>query len=143
MSGRFTVTGVLLLLVVGLAVAYCPLRADALLSPPPSAGVLPGLAGRDAPLLPRRVGVATAPVSLRYTFDGGVNRPITDLAGGHELLPLGQNGGVLRLVPQGQGLGLAVAYPDRLFWTCRHSGSRRRPSASQKSVVCPGRDAVL
>jgi hypothetical protein len=112
MSGRFTRAGVLLL-VVGLAVAYRPLTADALLNPPPSAGVLPSLPGRLAPLLPRHVGVATAPVSLRYTFDGGVNRPITDLAGGHELLPLGQNGGVVRLVPQGKGLGLAVAYPDR------------------------------
>src|SRR4051812_9646072 len=142
MSRRCALTGVLLLL-AGLAVAYRPPTAEALENPPPSAGVLPSLPGPDAPPLPRRVGVAAAPVSLRYTFDGGVDRPITDLTGGHELRPLGQNGGVLRLVPQGQGLGLAVAYPDRLFWTCRHSGSRRRPSASQKSVVCPGRDAVL
>jgi len=112
MSRRFALTGVLLL-IAGLAVAYRPLSAEALQNPPPSAGVLPSLPGPEAPLLPRRVGVATAPVSLRYTFDGGVNSPITDLAGGHELRPLGQNGGVLRLVPQGQGLGLAVAYPDR------------------------------
>src|SRR5690349_4179554 len=103
MSGRFARMGALLV-IGGLAVAYRPLTADALPNPPPPAGVLPSLPGPDAPLLPRRVGVATAPVSLRYTFDGGVNRPITDLAGGHELRPLAQNGGVLRLVPQGQGL---------------------------------------
>jgi hypothetical protein len=115
MPRRFARTGVLLL-IAGLAVAYRPSRADALLNPPPSAGVLPNLLGWDRPLLPllpRRVGIATAPVSLRYTFDGGVSRPITDLSGEHELRPLGENGGVLRLVPQGQGLGLAVAYPDR------------------------------
>jgi len=112
MSRRFALTGALLL-IAGLAVSYRPLSAQALSNPSPPAGVLPSLPGPDAPLLPRRVGIATAPVSLRYTFDGGVDRPITDLAGGHELRPLGQNGGVLRLVPQGQGFGLAVAYPDR------------------------------
>ncbi|WP_203818258.1 LamG-like jellyroll fold domain-containing protein [Paractinoplanes ferrugineus] len=58
-----------------------------------------------------RVGVATAPVSIRYTFDSGPRLPITDLDGGHPLRPLGENGGKLRLVPQ--GTGLAVAYPDR------------------------------
>jgi concanavalin A-like lectin/glucanase superfamily protein len=80
---------------------------------PPSAGVLPGLPRTVAPLPPRRVGTATAPISVRYTFDGGVQRPITDLSGGHALRPLGQNGGALRLVPEGVGPGLAVAYPDR------------------------------
>ncbi|WP_034216720.1 LamG-like jellyroll fold domain-containing protein [Actinoplanes subtropicus] len=112
MSRRLALTGVLLL-AAGLAVAYRPLTADALPPPTPSAGVLPSLPAPEAPLLPRRVGVATAPVTLRYTFDGGVSKPITDLTGGHELRPLGQNGGLLRLVPQGPGLGLAVAYPDR------------------------------
>ncbi|MFF5295020.1 LamG-like jellyroll fold domain-containing protein [Paractinoplanes globisporus] len=81
-------------------------------SPSPSSGVLPpSPSSAAAPMLSGRIGVATAPVSLRYTFDAGVHRPITDLSGGHELWPLGQNGGVLRLVPQ--GMGLAVAYPDR------------------------------
>jgi hypothetical protein len=60
---------------------------------------------------PPGVGVATAPISLRYTFDDDLNRPITDVGGGHELRPLGANGGALRLVRQ--GVGLAVAYPDR------------------------------
>jgi len=78
---------------------------------PPAAGVLPNDGWAAAPIPPGRAGVAPGPVSLRYTFDGGVDRPITDVNGGHELRPLGQNGGALRLVPQ--GLGLAVAYPNR------------------------------
>jgi hypothetical protein len=60
---------------------------------------------------------------VRYTFDGGVHHPITDLSGRHELRPLGENGGALRLVPQ--GLGLAVAYPDR----CRLTRERDCPRA--------------
>jgi hypothetical protein len=55
--------------------------------------------------------VAAAPISVRYSFDGGVDKPITDSGGAHPLRPLGQNGGTLSLVPQ--GLGLAVEYPDR------------------------------
>ena len=53
----------------------------------------------------------TIPLAVHYDFNGGVGRPIADARGGHELRPLGQNGGVLRLVPQGSGL--AVVYPDR------------------------------
>jgi Concanavalin A-like lectin/glucanases superfamily len=87
-----------------------PLPAFAVL-PPPSAGVLPNSGTFSAHATPDKVDVATAPVSVRYTFDGGVDKPITDAAGGHELRPLGQNGGALSLVPE--GLGLAVAYPKR------------------------------
>lgn len=80
--------------------------------PSPSAGVLtisdPGVA---APAKPGRVEVAAAPITVRYTFDGGVTQPITDVGGGFELRALGQNGGTLSLVPQGQGL--AVQYPSR------------------------------
>ena len=79
--------------------------------PPPSAGVLPNSGTFAAHPQPGRVGIATAPVTVRYTFDGGVDKPITDGAGGHPLRPLGQNGGTLSLVPQ--GVGLAVAYPER------------------------------
>ncbi|MFI5936049.1 LamG-like jellyroll fold domain-containing protein [Actinoplanes sp. NPDC051494] len=57
------------------------------------------------------VGVAGGPVSLRYTFDGGTARPITDERGGNELRAYGENGGTLSLVPQ--DTGLAVEYPDR------------------------------
>lgn len=84
-------------------------------SPAPMAGVLPN-AGSFAPPLPSgKVAIAGGPVSLRYTFDGGINRPLTDLDGTHVLLPLGQNGGELRLVPQGEGF--AVAYPRRCTLT--------------------------
>jgi len=109
-----------LLLAGVLAVAHCsapvtsftPKLAFAA-SSPPSAGVLPMTARRESSRAasPDPVGVATRPISIRYTFDGGIHRPITDVGGRHELRPLGQNGGALRLVPQ--GLGLAVAYPDR------------------------------
>ncbi|HEX5199241.1 MAG TPA: LamG-like jellyroll fold domain-containing protein [Actinoplanes sp.] len=94
-----------LLLIAGLT----PARASA--GTPPASGVLPAADFRSPRPAAGRIGVAAAPVSLRYTFDGGVRNPITDLAGGHELRPLAQNGGALRLVPQGPGL--AVDYPDR------------------------------
>jgi hypothetical protein len=80
-------------------------------SRPAVAGILANEGSFAPPLPTGKVAVAGGPVSLRYTFDGGVNRPITDLDGLHELLPLGQNGGALRMVPQ--GTGFAVAYPRR------------------------------
>ncbi|BCJ53175.1 hypothetical protein Asp14428_46500 [Actinoplanes sp. NBRC 14428] len=102
-----------------LTVAHFAQRSDAaprlapLVQPHPSGGVLiPGADfGFQAPDRTRRPGVATAPVTVRYTFDGGVHQPITDQRGGFELRPLGQNGGTLSLVPQGNGL--AVQYPER------------------------------
>jgi hypothetical protein len=88
-----------------------PTSSPSLSSQPAVAGVLAN-EGSFAPALPSgKVAVAGGPVSLRYTFDGGVRRPITDVGGARELLPLGQNGGSLRLVPQGSGF--AVAYPRR------------------------------
>jgi hypothetical protein len=71
-------------------------------------GVDPGFAA-DVPA--GRVGVAQAPVSVRYTFDNGVTQPLTDTHGAFALRALGQNGGKLSLVPQ--GTGLAVQYPTR------------------------------
>jgi concanavalin A-like lectin/glucanase superfamily protein len=102
-----------LLLSAGLIIARhdaLATRAAALRVTPPVAGVLPSVAPFPEPVSPR-IGTATTPVTVRYTFDGGIHQPITDLSGGRELRPLGENGGALRLVPQ--GLGLAVAYPDR------------------------------
>jgi hypothetical protein len=78
---------------------------------PPSGGVLPNAGTFSAHADSGRVGVADAPIAISYTFDRGVDQPITDTRGEHELHPLGQNGGALRLVPQGGGL--AVEYPDR------------------------------
>jgi hypothetical protein len=86
----------------------------------PAGGILANKGSFAPPLPAGKVAVAGGPVTLRYTFDGGVDRPITDVGGGHELLPLGQNGGELRLVPQGSGF--AVAYPRRCTlardWDC-------------------------
>ena len=104
-----------------LGVAHFSQRSDAAprispqiatLRPRPSAGVLTGTStGFAAPPQSDEVGIATAPVTVRYTFDGGVNHPITDTDGAYALRPLGQNGGTLSLVPQGNGL--AVQYPAR------------------------------
>jgi hypothetical protein len=90
-------------------------------APAPHARPLPvvrapaGLLANDevvaAPGHTDRVRVGTRPIRLRYTFDGGVRQPITAVGGGHELRPLGQNGGRLSLVPEGPGL--ALAYPPR------------------------------
>jgi hypothetical protein len=107
------------LLVAGLLLAHRTTQATepdsvqtaSVQATPPSPGILPAQADRSEPQPPGRIDVAAGPTSVRYTFDGGVHRPITDLTGRHELRPLGENGGALRLVPQ--GLGLAVAYPDR------------------------------
>jgi hypothetical protein len=89
-----------------------PVPAFAVVNPA-TAGQLPN-SPSPAPGSPTpagKVGVAPRPVTVRYTFDGGIHRPITDVAGHHELWPLGENGGALRLVRQ--GAGLALAYPSR------------------------------
>ena len=99
-----------------------PLPAFALL-PTPSAGPLPNRGTFSAPAEPGKVGVAQTPITVNYTFDGGVDKPITDTNGTHELRPIGRNGGTLTLVPQ--GLGLAVDYPDR----CAKVRARECPRA--------------
>jgi hypothetical protein len=91
--------------------------------PPPTPGVLPNSGAVSLHAEPGRVAVAKAPVTVRYTFDRGVDEPITDNAGGHPLRPLGQNGGRLSLVPQGPGL--AVDYPER----CAMPRQRQCPRA--------------
>jgi hypothetical protein len=67
------------------------------LQPRPSGGVLtpanPGFAA--VPQAGGRIGVAKSPVTVRYTFDGGVNQPLTDTHGAYALRALAQNGGTL------------------------------------------------
>lgn len=77
----------------------------------PRPGFLDNVSAFSAPLPPGRVRTAAGPFAVHYDFDDGVGQPIAAVTGGHELRPLGQNGGALRLVPQ--GAGLAVAYPER------------------------------
>ncbi|AGL13576.1 hypothetical protein L083_0066 [Actinoplanes sp. N902-109] len=119
MTRRSSISALVATAIVGagmLGVAHFAQRSDAaprlapIAVPQAAAGVLTNVRVA-APVKPGKVGVADEPVSLRYTFDGGVNRPITDTHGGHELRPQGQNGGTLSLVPQGDGL--AVQYPER------------------------------
>jgi hypothetical protein len=94
------------------------------LQPRPSAGVLTSTnAGFAAVPQVGGVGMAHAPVSVRYTFDGGVTQPLTDTHGTYALRALGQNGGTLSLVPQGDGL--AVRYPTR----CTLARERQCPRA--------------
>jgi hypothetical protein len=106
-------------------------------APRPAAGVLPN-SGDDS-LHPEKVhvGVARAPVSLRYTFDGGVDRPITAENGGYRLRPLGQNGGTLRLVPQGRGL--AVEYPQRCTLSKERDCPRAILEGDRDDALNPGR----
>ena len=103
-------------------------RTTSFVTPKPPAGVLTNAGAFSLHPEPGRVALATEPISVRYTFDGGVNRPITDLKGGHRLFAVGQNGGKLSLVPQGSGL--AVEYPDR----CNLSSERECPRAILEGV---------
>ena len=105
--------------------------------PSPSAGVLP-----NQPQLPSAgpggpADVATAPVSLHYTFDGGVDKPVTATGGGQELIPLGQNGGALTLVPR--GAGLAVAYPQRCKLAKEKDCPRAILEGTRDDQLNPGR----
>jgi hypothetical protein len=95
------------------------------LQPRPSGGVLTSttVSLADVPPVTGRVGVAKSPISVRYTFDGGVKQPLTDTRGAFVLRPLTQNGGTLSLVPQGNGL--AVRYPTR----CTLARERQCPRA--------------
>lgn len=108
--------------------------------PPPAAGVLTNTGTFSVPTTPGRIGVATAPVSLRYTFDGGVDEPITDQNGGHPLRPLGQNGGTLRLVPD--GLGLAVEFPARCTLIRERDCPRAILEGLRDDTLNPGRRPV-
>ncbi|MET0423867.1 MAG: LamG-like jellyroll fold domain-containing protein [Actinoplanes sp.] len=64
-----------------------------------------------------------APVTVRYTFDSITGLAVTDVNGRHALRILGQNGGAVKLVPQ--GAGRALAYPTR----CRLARERDCPRA--------------
>ena len=108
--------------------------------PPPSAGPLPNSGGFSAHARPGRIGVAQSPITVRYTFDGGVDKPIADTSGGHELRPLGQNGGTLHLVRQ--GAGLAVAFPARCAFARESDCPRAILEGQRDDALNPGRRAV-
>jgi hypothetical protein len=100
-------------------------------------GFLSNVSAFSTPVPPGRIRTADAPFAVRYDFNGGVGRPIADSRGGHELRPLGQNGGALRLVPQGSGL--AVAYPDRCTLTKEWACPRAILEGLRDDSLNPGR----
>lgn len=102
--------------------------AATFVTPKPSAGVLANASAVSLHADPGRIALAARPITVRYTFDGGVGKPITDAIGEHQLFPIGQNGGALSLVPQGSGL--AVEYPDR----CTLPRERECPRAILEGV---------
>jgi hypothetical protein len=84
-------------------------------TPVPLAGVL---TGSPAPTATRpdgaggaAIGLATAPISVRWTFDGGLGRSITDVDGQFPLRPISQNDGTLTFIPR--DAGLALQFPPR------------------------------
>ncbi len=83
--------------------------------PVPVAGVL---TGSPAPTATKAngtggsaVATATAPISLRYTFDHGLGRAIADVDGRFPLRPISQNDGTLAFTPR--DAGLAMQFPPR------------------------------
>lgn len=89
---------------------------------------------------PGRIGVAPGPLTVAYGFDDGVRRPIVDRNGRHVLRPLGQNGGTLRLVPQGRGL--AVDYPERCTLPLERDCPRAILEGFRDDTLNPGRRPV-
>ena len=84
-------------------------------TPAPRAGVL---TGSPAPAATRAdgaggsaAGIATTPISVRYTFDGGLGQAIADVDGRFPLRPVSQNDGTLAFVPRDGGL--ALQFPAR------------------------------
>jgi hypothetical protein len=105
-------------------------------TPLPAAGVLPMSGGASLHPERRRIGLAPGPVTLRYTFDGGVDRPITAENGGFRLRPLGQNGGTLSLIPKGRGL--AVEYPRRCTLARQRDCPRAILEGDRDDALNPG-----
>lgn len=71
----------------------------------------PASTGKAAGAGGAAIGLATAPISVRYTFDGGVAQPVADADGRFPLRALTRNGGELVLAPR--DAGLSVRYPTR------------------------------
>ncbi|HEX8348156.1 MAG TPA: LamG-like jellyroll fold domain-containing protein [Actinoplanes sp.] len=96
------------------AVAQQPAPQVADPTPQPVGGTLPAVPASTADARGgggSAVGLATGPISLRYTFDGGVDAPVTDASGRYPLRAMTQNGGELELIRR--DAGLSVQYPTR------------------------------
>jgi hypothetical protein len=87
-------------------------------APTPVAGIL---TGSPAPTATKAngtggaTGLAAAPISLRYTFDGGLGRSIADVDGQFPLRPISQNDGALAFTPR--DAGFAMQFPPRCTLT--------------------------
>jgi hypothetical protein len=113
-------------------------RYVAALQPQTTGGILTSVDPGFAAVAPAgEAGVAKAPVSVRYTFDSGVKQPITDIHGAFALRALGENGGRLTLVPQGEGL--AVQYPTRCTLTHERQCPRAILEGFRDDALNPGR----
>jgi hypothetical protein len=111
---------------------------------PAIGGILPNQ-GTFAPPLPTgKVAVTGAPVNLRYTFDGGIRRPITDTGGDHTLLPLGQNGGAVRCgsYPRGRGSPSPIRAGARWPATGTAHEPSCKASATTASTPAPARSST-
>ncbi|WP_045742552.1 LamG-like jellyroll fold domain-containing protein [Actinoplanes rectilineatus] len=141
LSAVLALGGVLLLFLQHLPAAARPRTPAAAVSVPPAVLPMPGLLANvsaiSGPARSGQIRTAAAPLTVRYDFNGGIAKPIADHTGGHELRPLGQNGGALRLVPQ--GAGLAVAYPDRCTLLEDHACPRAILEGLRDDDLNPGR----
>ncbi|HET9516327.1 MAG TPA: hypothetical protein VFO77_01240, partial [Actinoplanes sp.] len=123
---RQPIVAVAIALTAGLLLAGCGAGGD---EPPAAdnsaAGTPPGpvplagvLTGSPAPAAPKQAGlgaaaveVASEPISVRYTFDAGLGRAITDAEGRFRLRPISQNDGTLTFVAR--DAGMALRFPPR------------------------------
>jgi hypothetical protein len=80
-------------------------------APAPSPPVAPSTAPSSAPVQNRAAGVAPAPVSVQYSFDGGARLPVLDGSAGHPLAVRTANGGSISYVARAGGW--AVRFPPR------------------------------
>lgn len=78
------------------ASAAAPPASSAPPAAPPTSAAAPDMPGTGAG---GPVAVAAAPVSLRYTFDGGPNQPVVDATGRFPMHPLTEAGGGLTFAP--------------------------------------------
>ena len=61
------------------------------------------------------IGVAKAPITVSYLFDGGARQPVIDGSAAHPLAPDTANGGAILYTPRADGW--AIRFPDRCTTT--------------------------
>ena len=61
------------------------------------------------------IGVAKAPITVSYLFDGGARQPVMDGSAAHPMAPDAANGGAILYTPRADGW--AIGFPDRCTTT--------------------------